>query len=115
MSLNETGVITVAIGCVVVLLGALLLVDKALIIIGNLLMVSGFIILLRSKTLNIFHFDKLQGALFFISGIFALIMKYVALGILLESVGIILIFKNMIPDIRSIIYRVIFKRLNKKD
>lgn len=115
MALSETGVITVSMGAMVVVLGAVLLFDKALIIAGNFLIVAGLVLLLGSRTLGLFSPDKMQGTLFFMLGMLTLILKYALFGILLEGLGLFMIFRSSIPDVRTILYKFLFTKFNKRD
>lgn len=115
MALNETGVITISVGAMVVVLGAALLFDKALIIAGNFLIVAGLVLLLKSRTFSLFKPDKAQGTLFFILGMLALVLKYALFGVLLEGLGLFMVFKGSIPDFKTILYRFLFTKFNKRD
>jgi len=115
MSLNETGVTVVATGSLIMLLGSLLLFDTALIIIGNFLVVAGLVVLLRSRTFNLFKIEKIQGTLFFCLGVFVLFFKYFLFGMLLECLGLFIIFKSSMPDVRSIFYRLLFTKFSKRN
>jgi hypothetical protein len=110
MSLNETGTITICTGVVIILLGSLFLFDKALVIAGNLLVMAGFVFILKFNTFALLKFDKLQGTAFFVLGIALLIFKYALFGVLLEMVGLLMIFKSTLPSPSDIFYSLIFRK-----
>ena len=105
MSFNETVAITITIGAFVFILGASMLFDKALIIAGNLLIIIGFILIMKSRTADLFKIETLRATIIFVSGLVCLILNYILLGFLLEFIGIFLIFKTYIPDFRTIFYK----------
>lgn len=113
MTLNETGVITVSTGAMIVTLGTALLFDKALIIAGNFLIIAGLVFLLKSRTFSLFRPDKIQGTFFFALGMVALVLRYALFGVLLEGLGLLMIFKSSIPGLKTIMYRFLFAKLNK--
>ncbi|ELA42752.1 uncharacterized protein VICG_00067 [Vittaforma corneae ATCC 50505] len=110
MSLNETGTITICTGIGVLLLGTFLLFDKALVIAGNLLVIAGFAQILRSSTFSLLKFEKLQGTAFFVLGVALLVLKYTLFGVLLEAVGLFMIFKSSLPSFSNVFYSFLIRR-----
>lgn len=110
MSLNETGTVTICTGMVVLLLGSFFLFDKALVIAGNLLVIVGFALILRANALSLLRFEKLQGTAFFVLGIALLLLKYTLLGVLLEAVGLLMIFKGSLPSFNNVLYSFLFRK-----
>lgn len=115
MSLNETGTITIFTGFSIVFLGAFLLFDKALVIAGNLLVIFGFGLILRSDTFALLKLEKLQGTAFFVLGIALLIFKHAAFGVLMEMIGLFMIFRSMLPSFSDIFYSLILRRQKVKN
>ena len=110
MSLNETGTITICTGINIVFLGAFFLFDKALVIAGNLLVIFGFVLILRSSTFSLLRFDKLQGTAFFALGIGMLIFKHALFGVLMEMIGLFMIFKSSLPSFTDLLYSVLLRK-----
>lgn len=110
MSVNETGAVTIFTGSLVLISGVFFLSDKALVISGNLLIICGFVIVLRSGTFSVFKLEKLHGTAFFALGISMLLMKYAFLGVLLEVIGLLMIFKASLPSVNSLFYSVLLRK-----
>lgn len=113
MPLNETGSVTMVTGVFVLLTGAFLLFDPALVISGNLLVVAGFVFFLRTNTLNLLSLDKIQGTSFFILGLAMMLFKYALFGIILELLGLFLLFKSSLPSFRNLLYSLVFRKTLK--
>ena len=106
---KETGIVIIGTGMAILTLGALLLFDKALMIAGHLLFIIGFVLLFKSRTFGLFKLDKLQGTSFFILGVAVMLFKYQLFGFLLEMIGLILMFKTLLPSPRAILMNILFK------
>ncbi|KAF7683085.1 putative Golgi transport protein 1 [Astathelohania contejeani] len=109
MESKETGVTILFIGAIFFFLGGTLLLDKALMIAGNLLIIVGTVILARSKILNIFSLNSLQGLLVFCLGILLMMLKYVTIGFIIEFYGLYLLFLDKLPTFRGILKRMLYK------
>jgi len=110
MSFGETGAVTICTGIVVLVFGVFLLADKALTIAGNILVITGFAIILKSNTLSLLRLEKLHGTAFFTLGIAMMLMSYTLFGVLLEIVGLLMIFKASLPSPNRLLYSFVLRK-----
>lgn len=113
MNTTETGVVAISTGAGIFLFGVLVMFDKALMIAGNFIIVIGMAILLNSRAFTFFELDKMLGMVMFLLGIASLFLKYTMLGFLLETAGLIYIFKKSVPGFRAILIRLFYGKLLK--
>ncbi|TBU13413.1 hypothetical protein CWI38_0346p0050 [Hamiltosporidium tvaerminnensis] len=109
MNTKEIGVVVLFVGVVFFIAGATFLLDKALMVAGNILLIVGILFLIKTKTIYIFSYEKIQGILLFLFGFFILFFKYVFIGFLFESVGIFYLFYDKIPTFKGILRGVVYR------
>ena len=113
MNSNETGIVAICTGAGIFLFGVMVMFDKALMIAGNFIIIVGLGILLNSKAFSLFELDKMLGMAMFILGIISLLLKYTVLGFLLETIGLIYVFKKSVPSFRATLLRLFYGKLLK--
>ncbi|ORD95754.1 GOT1A [Hepatospora eriocheir] len=107
---RETGFSVIAIGMFIFLVGTLLLMDRALIACGNLIMIFGILGLIGAKPKYFLAKERLYGSVLFILGTVLMIFKFLLGGMILELIGLILIFRSSFPDIKSVVSNYLLGR-----
>lgn len=102
MDRNEVGFSILATGTFFLLIGLVLFIDKSLMAAGNILIVLGTLILLNTKIVDVFQLKNIQGIIIFCLGVFVLLYGYTLLGFTMETIGLGVLFYDMIPTFKGL-------------
>ncbi|KAK8782746.1 hypothetical protein V5799_015912 [Amblyomma americanum] len=93
---QKIGVGLAGFGVAFLFLGVLLLFDKGLLALGNILFLTGlaFVIGLERTFRFFFQRHKIRGTLAFFGGIFIVIFGFPLIGIIVETYGFVLLFRQ---------------------
>ncbi|XP_055510885.1 vesicle transport protein GOT1A-like [Leucoraja erinacea] len=105
---QRIGVGLMGFGVFFLLFGILLYFDRVLLAFGNILFVSGlpFIIGLRNSFQFFRERQKLRGSSFFLGGIFLVLLRWPAIGMLCESYGLYLLVRSSLPLVSEFIANI---------
>ena len=92
---EQIGMMVAGMGLFFVAFGVSMMFDRSLLAGGNVLFISGVVIAIgmRKTTDFFFHQGNAVGSMFLLGGIVMVLVQWAIIGLLIESVGFVLLFK----------------------
>jgi uncharacterized membrane protein len=104
----EIGLGLVTFGLALLFLGIMMFFDTGLLAIGNILFLAGIFFIIGPQRTFYFFFQphKLKGTIFFMGGIFIVLIGWPIIGMLVESYGAFVLFRGLLPYVAMFLRRL---------
>jgi hypothetical protein len=96
---EQAGIMVAGMGLFFVGFGVCMYLDRALLACGNLMFLTGVAIAIGARKALSFFFQKghTKGSLFLLSGITLVLLQWAIIGLFLETIGFLLLFRHLLP------------------